>query len=273
MHWFHVGSRSLRPALCAAVAMAMVGCLSPVHVRSARTLQPGEYEVAGHVSGARALLGAVDWYNGTQDLTKKGATAANYVNPLEVVARRGIVPNVDAGLRLGIGSALLGAEGTWRFMERDFGSSGRLHLATGAQISQSLLDQIHSGRAVVPVLATWDWLPFSLTLAGHVGYRWVSQPAMSPTSLPEAIKDVRWTMGENGLTAGGGLLFDWHDDTTTLGIAFEFDHWAGAIGAAGRELSDYGVNVLQLSLVGGFRFGLEEAEAERTRDAIDGLSK
>ncbi len=273
MNWIHGGSSSLRPILGVALALTFAGCLSPVHVRSARTLQPGEYEVAGHVNGAHAMLGAVDWYNGTQDLTKKQATAANYVNPLELVARRGIVPNVDVGVRLGIGSALVGAEGTWRFMERDLGTAGRLHLATGAQVGQSLVDQIHSGRAVVPVMATWDYLPFSVTLAGHFGYRWVSQPAMSPTSLPEVIKDVRWTMGENGLTAGGGLLVDWHDDTTTLGIAFEVDHWSGAIGAVGREQSDYGVNVLHLSLVGGYRFGLEEAEADRTRDAIDGLSK
>ncbi len=259
-------------AICFAL-VATAGCLSPVHVRSARTLQPGEYEVGGHISGARAMLGAVNWYNGTQDLTKKDATAANYGNPLEITARRGLVPNVDVGVRLGIGSALVGAEGTWRFMQSDFGTAGKLHLATGVQVGQSLLDQIHGGRAVVPLIATWDWLPFSLTLAGHFGYRWVSQPAMSPTSLPEVIPDTRWAMGENGMTGGGGLMVDWHDETTTLGLAFEVDHWAGAIGAAGRSLSDYGVNVLQLSLVGGFRFGLEEAEADRTRDAIDDLGK
>lgn len=256
------------------VLLGTSGCLSPVHIRSARTLAPGEYEVAGDVSAAFPQLGAVDWYTGTPDPMKKPATSTHFINPLEIAARRGIVDNVDVGVRLGFGSALVGAEGTWRFLQHSLGELGNLHLATGIQVGQALVDQIKGGRAALPVMFTWDWAPFSATLAGHLGYRWESvKDKLEPTSAPTAISDLRWTMGTTGFTGGGGLMFDWHDETTTIGLAFEVDRWTGEIGAAGKPLSSYGVTTFQVALVGGYRFGKDDAEMEKTKDAIDALGK
>ena len=258
------------------LAAATSACFSPAQVRSARTLEPGEHEVGVTLSGAYGHATGVTWYNGTStDSTKPASTLSKINGAPELAYHYGIIDNLEAGVRLGGGAALLEADAGYRFARIGFGG-GVLHATTGAIVGVSQAKAIAGGRALLPVRATWDITPsWGLTLGGHVGYRWVNLDAVNPHSVPENIDELgdgmRWMMGNSGLSWGGGLSGDWHDDEWVCRFFAEFDTWSGQIGEG--KLSDYAVHVVQAGFAVGYKFGKDAAALRKAHDDLDALTK
>ena len=256
---------------CLLVA-CLSGCLAPVHIRAARTLDKGEHEAGVSFAGANAMRGAVEWYNGTNDLTKKAASSQAIVSGApELAYHYGILEGVEAGVRLGGGAGLVEVDGTYRFAKVSlFG--GTLHAATGLAFGTALPKDVAGSRVTLPVKATWDindsW---GVTLGGHAGWRWVGQDPHDPHSLPDKIDELRWTLGSDGLTYGGGLAGDWRTDEWIVRVFSEVNVWQGEIGAD-KKLSLYDVLVVQGGLAVGYKWGKDATATRKAKDDLDAMT-
>jgi hypothetical protein len=262
----------------ALVAAAQTACLSPVHVRSARPLAPGENEVTGGLSAASASRSAVQWFNGTNESSPKAASSQGLVNLIpEVGYRRGLGNDIDVGARVGGAAGLVALEGAWRFHHRPM-AAGELHLGTGLQTGTWFASAVRSTRVVVPLRATVDLAnigggTLSASASVHGGWQWVQRDEVAASTPPATIENTRWTLGNDSLTAGGGVLVDWRDDAWTVGLGCEVDHWRGRIGASGREQASYGVTAVQGVLTAGWRWGKDAARLKKAADELDSLTR
>ncbi|MSQ82031.1 MAG: hypothetical protein EXR77_03825 [Myxococcales bacterium] len=256
----------------ALVFMATSACFSPVHVRSARILAVGEHEIGIAMAGAQLKADTVKWYNGTSTDSIKEPSAQGKISGWpELAYHYGIIENLEAGLRLIGGSGLAEVDANYRLLKTPLGSM-HLHLSTGVIFGTALADETGGKRALVPLMATIDFNEnWGLTLAGHLGYRWVTPPPVDPNLAIANIDDLRWLVGSDGLTYGGGLSADWRNDDWIARLFFESSFWHGEIGAQ-NKVSTYDVTVMQGGFAVGFKFGKDAAALRKSHDDLDSLT-
>ena len=262
------------------ICVGATACLSPAQIRPARTLEPGEHEVGIALSGANVRTSKVTWYTGTSTNGEMPANSKTAINGgPELGYHYGIVDNVEAGVRLGGGAALVEADATYRLLRTSLGG-GVLHVATGTIVGMSLAEAVGGGRALLAVRATWDLNDhWGVTAALHTGYRWVDGGVLDPhagadTLLADKRSDgMRWFMGKSGLLWGGGLSGDWHDDDWICRVFAEFDAWPGEIGVTTKPLAPYSVHVVQAGFSIGYKFGKDAAALRKAHDDLDALTK
>ena len=258
--------------LTVAVALLAGGCLSPVHTRPARVLEPGENEAAMGLSQATAMASAVDYFDGSNVAIRKPAATEVLVNAApELSYHRGIVKDVEIGVRVG-GAALLGQlEGQYRYL-RTPTAAGELHLSAGLQAGTQLAKSVAGSRLVLPLRATLDLTPnLGLSAAVHAGWRWVDAAAVDPQLPPDKIDALRWIQGNGGLEYGAGLLADYRTDSWFARLGVEIAQWSGHIGAQGR-LSDYSTTTVQAVLAGGLTWGKDAAQIRKAAEDLDSLT-
>lgn len=252
--------------------VSTAGCFSPVHVRPARTLAAGEHEAGLVLSGASLSADKVQWYNGTStDSIKDPTSVGKFSGMPEIVYHYGFLEDLEAGLRLGGGSGLAEADAQYRFLRTRLGP-GDLHLSAGAIFGSALAGETGGGRALVPLRATYDFTEnWGVTLGGHAGYRWVKPKAVDPNLAVEQIDDLRWLVGSDGLTWGGGVSADWRNDDWVARLFYEADWWSGDIGSQGK-ITTYSIMVSQFGLAVGFKFGKDAAALRKSREDLDLLT-
>lgn len=260
-----------RIAICT-LAAATVGCFSPVHVRPARLLAAGEHEAGIVLSGAALSAGKVQWYNGTStDSVKDPASVSKFSGMPEFVYHYGLMENLEAGLRLAGGAGLAEVDAQYRFLRMRLGP-GDLHLSAGAIVGSAQAGETGGGRALVPVRATYDFTEnWGVTLGGHAGYRWVKPAGVDPNVAVEQIDNLRWLVGSDGATWGGGLSADWRNDDWVARVFYEADWWSGDVGSQGK-ITNYSVMAMQFGLAVGFKFGKDAAALRKSREDLDVLT-
>lgn len=261
-----------RRAAPIAVALLSWGCLSPLHTRPARVLEPGENEAAVGLSQATAMAGAVDYFDGSNVAVHKPAVTELLVNAApELSYYRGLAPDLEVGVRLGGAALLSQVEGQYRFW-RSATPAGDLHLAAGLQAGASWAKVVSGSRVVAPLRATWSASAnLGLTAALHAGWRWVEAGDVDPQLQPDKIDPLRWIQGNGGAEFGGGLLADYRTDRWFVRLGVELSRWSGHIGAQGR-LSDYATTAVQAALVGGLTWGKDAAQMRRAAEDLEALT-
>lgn len=243
----------------------VTGCAATAPYRTARTLAHGEHEVAASLSGAYLAADAVTWATGTPLQPTKDATTRIEGNAVpEIGWHYGVLPNLEAGARVGGGGLLTEVDARYRFVQ-----TGPWHVAAGLAAGETWEPSVRGGRVVVPVVASVDLTPsWGLTAAAHAGWRWLSRPDLDPHALPKSMDDHRFLLGHDSLEVGAGLGADWQGAEGPLGqLLVTATHWSGGIGV-GTE-TEYDVWAFQVVLSGGLRFGKEKAEMERAEKEME----
>ncbi len=255
------------------LCLAVAGCISPVHTRSARVLAADENEVSAGLSGAQVMAEATEWFDGTSKPAQKPATSQSLANLVpEVGYHRGLLPNLEVGARVGGAGLLAELEGQYRFLNHAHGP-GVVHMAVGLQAGRQFGAAVAGSRVVVPLRVTLQLAgAVGITLGLHAGMRWVDLPAVDPQLLQDKIDSLRWVQGNDGLDIGAGLLADYHTDDWVGRLGVEFSRWSGQVGAQDK-LTDYGITVVQAVLSFGKTWGKDAAEGRKTAEDLDSLTK
>lgn len=255
------------------LGLALAGCISPVHTRSARVLAVDENEVGASLSGAQLMAEATEWFDGTSAPAKKSATDHTLVNfAPELSYHRGLLPNLEVGARIGGAGLLAEFDSQYRFLNHSHGIGG-VHMAVGLQAGRQFAETVAGSRVLIPVRATLQVAgSVGITLGLHAGWRWVDLPTVDPQLLQDKIDSLRWVQGNDGPELGAGLLADYHTDDWVGRLGVELSRWTGQVGAQGK-LTDYGITAVQAVLSFGRTWGKDAAAGRKSAEDLEGLTR
>ncbi|MSP92181.1 MAG: hypothetical protein EXR79_10325 [Myxococcales bacterium] len=252
-------------AVLALVLPWLPGCLPAGLTRSARTLEPGEHEVGAALSWSRWQHGAVDWFDGTVVPGHRDASTFQIANPVpEASYRHGWREGLDTGVRIGFGSGFGELDVRWRAWR-----SAGLAVALNPAFGMVLIEAWKGSRLTLPVLVTWaPARAWAVTLALRGVRQTVEAAALDPFVKGAAQPAQRWSRGESGWSAGGGLGVEYRTDDWFVMPTVDVATGAGAIGALGRT-SPYELLQVTATLSGGITFGKELARFRKAAEELE----
>jgi hypothetical protein len=168
-----------------------LNCQSPALVRTARTLPAGGHDLAFSVNLSRVSLGPVE-VEGQQIPLQD----FNLPNPVpDVLYDYGVTDDVELGGRLSLGSGLIEAHTTLRFVEA---ATGTLHMAVAPAVGYRALALVNGPVLTLPLIVTYDLNPgMSITGGPVVSY--------ASYSVPDTLDFGDLNIGGDTLYAGGGI--------------------------------------------------------------------
>jgi hypothetical protein len=141
------------PRLLGLCLLPVVGCQSPALLRTARTLPPGASDWSLSLNWTRVSTNVA----GLPEALESEVSSFNYPNPLpELLYSRGILPGVELGGRLSLGSGLFELNGKLRYLEV---AEGRLQAALAPALGYRVLGIVNGPVLTLPALFTYQVSP------------------------------------------------------------------------------------------------------------------
>ena len=183
-------------------ALALSGCPSAGIYRTAKTLEPGEYDIGTSFNFTRVMQGEYKIKNeetGINETIK--ATSLNFPNIIpEFHAHGGIVKNLELGGRVAAGSGLIELDVKYRFLNV---ANKKFHMAVQPAVGYFALVALEGPSVTLPIILSYDvakW--FSVTAFGYGRYLYI-------TATDKALDIL--TMNALNLGGGVGLQFIFKD--------------------------------------------------------------
>jgi hypothetical protein len=168
-----------------------LGCQSPALVRTARTLPRGGHDLSFSVNLSRVSIREVE-VEGTQIPLQD----FNLPNPVpDILYDYGLSDDVELGARISLGSGLIEAHTTLRFVEA---ATGTLHMAIAPALGYRALALVNGPVLSLPLIVTYD-LNSGMSITGGPVVSYASY------SVPDTLRFGDLDLSGDTVYAGGGL--------------------------------------------------------------------